>query len=141
MLQVYTTPSCSSCRKVKQYFNKNHISFVEKNIYVTPLTREDIYRMLFRSENGFEDIVSTRSKVIKEKKVALDDMKIDELVEFIIKNPSVLKRPIIVAEDEIQVGYNDDDITLFLPPEFRDRACNLCGEDCEYQKALGATLK
>ena len=40
----------------------------------------------------------------------VSEMKTGELVDFIIENPTILRRPIIVAEDEIQVGYNDDDI-------------------------------
>ena len=66
-------------------------------------------------------------------------MKINELIEFIIANPTILKRPIIVTDNEIQVGYNDDDITLFLPPELRERECSFClgpDEDCDYVKAL-----
>ena len=71
--------------------------------------------MLRYSENGFDDIISTRSKIIKDQNVDIDSMKTNDLVEFIISNPSILKRPIIMSEEEIQVGYNDDDITLFLP--------------------------
>ena len=41
------------------------------------------------------------------------------LVDFIIDNPSVLKRPIIINECELQVGYNNEDITIFLPKELR----------------------
>ena len=46
-------------------------------------------------------------------------MSIHELVNFIIDNPSVLKRPIIINECELQVGYNNEDITIFLPKELR----------------------
>jgi len=97
--------------------------------------------MLVNSENGFEDIISLRSKVFKEQTIDLESMKINELVEFIIANPTILKRPIIVTDNEIQVGYNDDDITLFLPPELRDRECQFClgpNADCDYVKALKA---
>ena len=52
--------------------------------------------MLANSENGFDDIISTRSKVFKEKQLEPDTMTIQELVDFIIENPSVLKRPIII---------------------------------------------
>lgn len=136
MIKIYTAPSCLSCRKVKKYFKENNIPYVEKNILQTPLLREDIYKMLIQSEGGFEDIISMRSKVFKEKNVNLDEMNLNSLIDFIIANPSILKRPIILSDMDLQVGYNSDDITLFLPKELRE--CSLCfeDEDCEYNKAL-----
>ncbi|HNZ77258.1 MAG TPA: transcriptional regulator Spx [Bacilli bacterium] len=138
MLRLYTSPSCASCRKVKKYFNSHKIPYVEKNIINTPLTREDIFRIVTKSENGFEDIISSRSKIFKEKNLNVSEMKTSELIDFIIENPTILRRPIIVAEEEIQVGYNDDDITLFLPPEIRERECFQCFEekDCPYIQEL-----
>lgn len=138
MLQLYTTPNCSSCRKVKNYFHKYQIDYKEKNIFSIPLTKEDVFKMLAYSENGFDDIISNRSKIFKEQNIDLDSMKTNDLVEFIIKNPSILKRPIILSDQEIQVGYNDDDITLFLPQEIREIECEKCfsEEDCEVLEAF-----
>lgn len=123
MIQIYTTPSCASCRKAKKWFDQYKIPYTEKNIFSIKLSKEDIYKMLEYSENGFEDIISTRSKVFKEKQLEPDTMTTQELVEFIITNPSVLKRPIIIDENELQVGYNNEDITIFLPKELRKREC------------------
>ena len=120
MIQIYTTPSCASCRKAKKWFDQYKIPYSEKNIFSIKLSKEDIYRMLANSENGFEDIISTRSKVFKEKKLDPESMSVQALVEFIIDNPSVLKRPIIINESELQVGYNNEDITIFLPKELRN---------------------
>ena len=121
MIQIYTTPSCASCRKAKKWFDQYNIPYSEKNIFSIKLSKDDIYRMLANSENGFEDIISTRSKVFKEKHLDPDNMSINELVSFIIDNPSVLKRPIIINETELQVGYNNEDITIFLPKELRNK--------------------
>lgn len=120
MIQIYTTPSCASCRKAKKWFDQYKIPYSEKNIFSIKLSKEDIFRMLANSENGFDDIISTRSKVFKEKKLAPDNMSVQELIEFIIDYPSVLKRPIIINENELQVGYNNEDITIFLPKELRN---------------------
>ena len=119
MIQIYTTPSCASCRKAKKWFDQYKIPYSEKNIFSIKLSKDDIFRMLANSENGFDDIISTRSKVFKEKKLDPDSMNTKSLVEFIIENPSVLKRPIIINETELQVGYNNEDITIFLPKELR----------------------
>lgn len=136
MVKIYTAPSCLSCRKVKKYFNEHNIQYVEKNIISTPLLREDIYKMLVQSENGFEDIISMRSNVFKENNVNLEDMNLNALIDFIIQNPTILKRPIILSDMDLQVGYNADDISLFLPEELRE--CSACFDDdeCEYQKYL-----
>ena len=116
MIQIYTTPSCASCRKAKKWFDQYKIPYSEKNIFSIKLSPDDIFKMLANSENGFEDIIS----IFKEKKLDPDNMSVKELVEFIIEYPSVLKRPIIINENELQVGYNNEDITIFLPRELRN---------------------
>ena len=79
-----------------------------------------------------------RSKIIKEGNIDIDSMKINELVSFIKNNPTILKRPIIVDDNKIQVGYNPDDIGVFIPHAKRLAmwACNKtdCGEydSCEH---------
>ena len=96
MIKIYTSPSCSSCRKVKKWFEDNKIPFVEKNIFGPFLSAEDLMEVISKSENGTDDIISTRSKIVQEQDIDFDSMKISELIAFIQKNPSILKRPIIV---------------------------------------------
>ena len=134
MIKLFTAPSCLGCRKVKKYFVDHNIKFEEKTIINHKLRREDIFQMLIHSENGFDDIISTRSKVFKENNVDLEELNLNQLVDFIIAHPTVLKRPIILNDYELQVGYNVEDITLFLPEEYRKDECLFCmkEEDCEY---------
>ena len=115
MIKIYTSPSCSSCRKVKKWFDEQKIPYVEKNIFVSTLNEKELTDMLAKSENGTEDIISTRSKIVKESGVDIDNMTIKELIAFIKENPSVLKRPIMVDDTKIQVGYNSEDIRVFIP--------------------------
>ena len=72
VIQIYTTPSCASCRKAKKWFDQYKIPYSEKNIFSIKLSKDDIFKMLANSENGFEDIISTRSKIFKEKKLDPD---------------------------------------------------------------------
>lgn len=46
-------------------------------------------------------------------------MKTDELIHFIKNNPSILKRPIILNESNFQVGYDEEEIGVFVPKELR----------------------
>lgn len=130
MIKIYTSPSCSSCRKAKDFFKKEEIPFQEKNIFVATLNDEELKDMLTKSENGTEDIISTRSKIIKENNVDIDSMSIKELIAFIRENPSVLKRPIMVDDRKIQVGYNPEEIRVFIPHEKRVAEWSCRKVDC-----------
>ena len=77
--------------------------------------------MLTRTENGFSDIISTRSKVIRENEVVLNELTVKEAKNFILDNPSILKRPIIIDDNKMQVGYNDEEIRVFIPFELRQK--------------------
>lgn len=120
MIRIYTAPSCASCRKVKAWLKDHDIAYVEKNIFSTLLRETELKELLERSENGTDDIISKRSKIIKENNLDLDDMSINELIRFIQDNPSVLKRPIIIDERRFQVGYNAEEIRAFIPRELRN---------------------
>lgn len=119
MIKIYTSPSCSSCRKVKQWFDEQQIPYEEYNIFSASLSEAELKEILYKSENGTDDIISTRSKVIKEKNIDVNDLTMSELVQFIKDNPSVLKRPIMVDTNRIQVGYNSEEIMTFIPRERR----------------------
>ena len=130
MIRIYTTPSCSSCRKVKAWFKEQGIPFVEKNIFVSALNEQELKEILMKSENGTEDIIATKSKIIKESGVDIDSMSVKELIAFIKENPSILKRPIMVDDRKIQVGYNPDEIRVFIPRAQRLAMWACKHEDC-----------
>ena len=142
MITIYVSPSCSSCRKVKKYFDDLNIPYREKNIFTTDLKPQEIKDILIKTENGTDDIIATKSKIMKENNVDIGEMRISEMIEFVRKNPSVLRRPIIIDDDHdrVQVGYNEDDITLFIPRAMREVSIP-CPDDCENTKCEDAKEK
>ncbi len=139
MIQIYTTPSCSSCRKAKKWLEQHQIEYKEKNIFNIQLSRDDIMMMLKNTENGFEDIISTRSKIFQDMNLDIEEMAMNDLVDFIITNPSVLRRPIIIEDSKMQVGYNEDEIRTFIPKRLREIIMTTSsdhGEDSDYHYAL-----
>lgn len=119
MVTLYTSPSCTSCRKARAWLEENNITYKERNIFSEPLTIGEIKSILRMTEDGTEEIISTRSKVFQELNVDLDDLPLNELFDLIQDNPGLLRRPIMVDEKRLQVGYNEDEIRRFLPREVR----------------------
>lgn len=117
----YTSPGCASCRKAKKWLEDNHVNFIEKNIFSNLLSEAEIRYLLVRCENGTEDIISTRSKAYASLGDKLEDMSVLELTRFIQRNPSILKRPILLSVNSMVVGYDGDEITAMVPSERRQR--------------------
>ena len=119
MVTLYTSPSCTSCRKARAWLEENNIPYTERNIFSEPLSRIEIKEILKMTEEGTEEIVSTRSKAFQEMNVDLDDLPLNKLFTLIQENPGLLRRPIILDDKRLQVGYNEDEIRRFLPREVR----------------------
>ncbi|KRN48218.1 arsenate reductase [Pediococcus pentosaceus] len=98
---------------------EHRIDFTERNIFSEPLSAEEIKRVLRMTENGTEEIISRRSKVFQELNVDLDDLPLQQLINLIEENPGLLRRPIIMDDKRLQVGYNEDEIRRFLPRKVR----------------------
>lgn len=119
MVNLYTSPSCTSCRKAKAWLEEHGIQYKERNIFSEPLSAAEIKQVLQLTENGTEEIVSRRSKVFQELDVDLDDLSLKQLIDLIEKNPGLLRCPILVDDKRLQVGYNEDEIRRFLPRKVR----------------------
>lgn len=119
MVTLYTSPSCTSCRKARAWLEEHEIPFVERNIFSEPLSIDEIKQILRMTEDGTDEIISTRSKVFQKLNVNVESMPLQDLYRLINEHPGLLRRPIIIDEKRLQVGYNEDEIRRFLPRKVR----------------------
>jgi len=119
LLTLYTSPSCTSCRKARAWLQEHEIPFVERNIFSEPLTKDELTSILQMTESGTEEIISTRSKVFQKLNMDLEELPLNELLNLVQKNPGLLRRPIMIDEKRLQVGFNEDEIRRFLPRDVR----------------------
>lgn len=119
MITLYVSPSCTSCRKARAWLEENNLDYVEKNIFHEPLSKREIRRILSLTEEGTEEIISYRSQAFQELGAELDTLSMSQLLDLFIEQPSLIRRPIIMDDRRLQVGYNEEDIRCFLPREVR----------------------
>ncbi|TDL95437.1 transcriptional regulator Spx [Macrococcus brunensis] len=119
MVTLFTSPSCTSCRKAKAWLQEHDIPYTERNIFSENLSLDEIKAILRMTEDGTDEIISTRSKTFQKLNVDIDALPLQELYQIIQDNPGLLRRPIILDEKRLQVGYNEDEIRRFLPRKVR----------------------
>ncbi|MGC9615681.1 transcriptional regulator SpxA [Staphylococcus pasteuri] len=119
MVTLFTSPSCTSCRKAKAWLQEHDIPYTERNIFSERLTIDEIKLILKMTEDGTDEIISTRSKTYQKLNVDIDSLPLQDLYSIIQDNPGLLRRPIILDDKRLQVGYNEDEIRRFLPRKVR----------------------
>ena len=119
MVTLYTTPSCTSCRKARAWLEEHQIPYSERNIFSEPLSLQEIKDILRMTEEGTEDIVSTRSKAYSDLNIEISEISLNDFYRIVQEQPGLLRRPIMIDEKRLQIGFNEDEIRRFLPREVR----------------------
>ncbi|MGT2846350.1 Spx/MgsR family RNA polymerase-binding regulatory protein [Streptococcus massiliensis] len=119
MITLFLSPSCTSCRKARSWLTDHEVPFLEHNIMTSPLSNDELRNILALTENGTDDIISVRSKIFQKLNVDVEDLSVSELLKLIEENPSLLRRPIILDDRRMQIGFNEDEIRAFLPRDYR----------------------
>src|SRR5690625_344565 len=120
MIKLYVSPSCTSCRKAKSWLEEHNLGYEEKNIYHEPLSKDEIKEILMLTDEGTEEIISYRSQAYQNLEADIDTLSMKELIHLIIKESSLISRPIIMDDRRLQIGYNEEENRMFLPREIRD---------------------
>lgn len=119
MVTLYVSPSCTSCRRAKAWLDEHQIPYKERNILSEKLSIEEIKNILRFTEDGTDEIISTKSKAFQKLNINIDSLSLRELYKLINENPGVLKKPLILDEKRLQVGFNEEEIRSFLPRNMR----------------------
>ena len=65
-------------------------------------------------------IVSSKNRYAKNLGVDIEDLSVNEVIDIIMETPRILKSPLLVDDNRLQVGYKEDDIRAFLPRSVRN---------------------
>jgi len=82
-----------------------------------PLTWEQLFEILLHTENGVDDILSTKSNdyvSLKEQGVDFEEITLTELHKLVEQYPKLIRSPITVTNGMTMVGYMEDEITTLM---------------------------
>ena len=124
MIIIYLSPSCTSCRKAHAWLEDYNIPFIGRNIMKNPPTQLEFQKMMTLTVSGTDEIISTRSKAFQKLGIDINDLSLHELHDLIQEHPEILRKPIILDQRRIQIGYNESEIRQFVPKRIRRKQLN-----------------
>ena len=110
MIAAYLYNSCSSCRNAEAILKESGANYEKREYFKEKFTRYELLTLLQRTGLSVKDILSTRSTPYRDQGLADRDLGDDEIVDLMLAEPRLLKRPILVSGSRAVVGYKADDI-------------------------------
>lgn len=98
-----------------------HGQEVEK-VRIEMITSQDLVHILTHTDSGFKEIIKSSLKLKEEgvrKLKVLQEGTFSEGINFLQKNSDLLKTPIILEGDKVLIGFNSEEIRIFLSKSYR----------------------
>ena len=102
-------PACSTCQKAKKWLTENNIEFTNRLIVEENPTVEELKAWIPRSGLPVKKFFNTSGLVYKELKLSekLPAMSEEEQIKLLATNGMLVKRPLVVDEDKVLVGFKE----------------------------------
>ena len=102
-------PKCTTCKRAKKWLDEHQISYEERDIKENNPSLEELNEWYQRSGLPLKRFFNTSGMLYKEMKLKdkLPEMSEDERLALLASDGMLVKRPIVVTEDQVLVGFKE----------------------------------
>lgn len=102
-------PKCSTCKKAKKWLDDHNITYTDRHIVEENPTYDELKEWYIRSGLPLKKFFNTSGMLYKEQKLKdrLPEMSEDEQLQLLATNGMLVKRPLVVKDDCILVGFKE----------------------------------
>ncbi len=102
-------PKCSTCQKAKKWLENNKIEYTDRHILEETPTREELKNWIEKSQYDIKKFFNTSGLKYKELKLKekLSKMNDEEKVELLSSDGMLIKRPLLITDDRILIGFKE----------------------------------
>ena len=102
-------PKCSTCQKAKKWLDENKIEYTERHIVEANPTEEELKTWYDRSGLLLKKFFNTSGMLYKEMKLKdrLPERSGEEQIKLLATNGMLVKRPLVVDEEKVLVGFKE----------------------------------
>lgn len=102
-------PKCSTCMKAKKWLEEKEIEFEQRDIKEENPTAEELKTWWRKSGLPLKRFFNTSGKLYKEMQLKdrIPNMSEDEQIELLASDGMLVKRPILVQNEKVLVGFKE----------------------------------
>lgn len=106
-MKIYGIKNCNTVKKALDWMDKNQVAYTFHDFKKEPATREKLE--YWEKKIDWQDLVNkkgtTWKKLTSEEQAAIQDA--NSANDALLKNNSMIKRPVIETDNSIILGYNE----------------------------------
>ena len=108
-MQFICYPKCSTCQKAKKWLDEQGVEYTERHIVENNLTYDELKEWYMKSGLPLKKFFNTSGLLYKEMnlKEKLTAMSEDDQLKLLATNGMLVKRPLVVKEDLVLVGFKE----------------------------------
>ncbi|WP_317311869.1 arsenate reductase family protein [Clostridium thermobutyricum] len=102
-------PKCTTCKRAKKWLSENSIDFEDRDIKENNPSKEELKGWLDKSGLEIKKFFNTSGVLYREQgmKDKVKTLSEDELLDILASDGMMVKRPIVVTESSILVGFKE----------------------------------
>ena len=107
MMLFVNYTKCGTCQKARKFLEEKGIAFEDRNIKEQNPTTEELKAWIEKSGLPIKKFFNTSGMLYRqmELKDKLPNMSEQEMIELLATDGMLVKRPILVADDQVLVGF------------------------------------
>ena len=102
-------PKCTTCKKAKKFLDDHNIKYTDRDIKSENPTAEEIATWYPQSGKDLKAFFNTSGMIYREQQLKdkLPNLSEEEKLALLASNGMLVKRPILVLEDKVLVGFKE----------------------------------
>lgn len=109
-ITIYHNPKCSKSRKALEMIKSKNIEPRIILYLVNKLSKTEVKKLLSKLGLTIRDILRTEEDEYKKNNLNNENLSEEKLIDFLIRFPKLLKRPIVVKDNKAVVGRPPENI-------------------------------
>lgn len=112
MIQVYGIKNCNKIKDTLNWLKQRDVDYTFYDLKKEPLTREELDEFIYRI--GMDVLINKQGTTWR--KLGLKDQELseEELTEHLLNYQSMIRRPVLVRDEAMIVGYDEDAFEEFI---------------------------
>lgn len=115
MLHVIGIKNCDTIKKTIKWLEANTIEFEFVDVKKEPLTLDEIKELEFKV--GLDVLVNKRGMTYRKLGLKEKNLSDDDMLLTLEQNQSMIKRPVLVKDEAVMVGFDEEALSNFLDTE------------------------